>query len=160
MAYKQIPKQHDKEAVTSDQVVYIISCQGLCAHKEWLYLKFQFTATYFVSMAAKSSDLGDKTSEANLQVDGQVEKAVQGAADWQETEEEDSSLITWQHGSPVQRPPLGHLDTKHCLEIWVNLTDELGDVPPPPHAWVAPVVGGYAVRSQSWTYWGSSHWPR
>ena len=34
-----------------------------------------------VSMAAKLSDLGDKTSEANLQVDGQVEKPAQGAAD-------------------------------------------------------------------------------
>ena len=39
-----------------------------------LYLEFQFTATNFVSMAAKLSDLGDKTSEANLQADGQVKK--------------------------------------------------------------------------------------
>ena len=55
-------------------------------------------------------------------------------------EEEDSSphhLPTW---SPVQRPLLGHLNTKHCLEIQVTLTDELGDVPPPSHAWMAPVV--------------------
>ena len=42
-------------------------------------------------MAAKSSDLGDKMSEANLQVDGQVEKPAQGAADQQKTEEEDGS---------------------------------------------------------------------
>ena len=42
--------------------------------------------------------------------------------------------------SPVQRPPLGHLNTKHCLEIQVTLIDELGEVPPPPHAWMAPVV--------------------
>ena len=34
VAYKWSPKQCDKEAVTSDQVVYIISCQGLCAHNE------------------------------------------------------------------------------------------------------------------------------
>ena len=77
--------------ITSDQVVYIISCQGFCAHKECPYLEFQFTATNFVSMAAKLSDSGDKTSEANLQVDGQVEKPAQGAADWQEMEEEDGS---------------------------------------------------------------------
>ena len=32
-------------------------------------------------MAAKSSDLVDKTSEANLQADGQVDKPAQGAAD-------------------------------------------------------------------------------
>ena len=70
-----------------------------------------------MSMAANSSDLGDKTSEANLQVDGQVEKPAQGAVGWCEIEEEDSSphhLLTW---SNVQRPLLGHLNTKHCLEI-------------------------------------------
>ena len=37
-----------------------------------------------MSMAAKLSDLGDKMSEANLQVDGQVEKPAQGAVDQQE----------------------------------------------------------------------------
>ena len=73
-------------------------------------------------MAAKSSDLSDKMSEANLQVDGQAEKPAQGAADQREMEEEDSSphnLRTW---SFVQRLLLGHLNTKHCLEIWVTLT--------------------------------------
>ena len=93
-----------------------------------------------MSMAAKSSNSGDKTSEANLQVDGQAEKPAQGAVDWQEMEEEDGSppnSLTW---SPVQRPPLGHLNTKHCLEIQVILMDELGDIPPPPHAWMAPIV--------------------
>ena len=34
VVYKQIPVQCDKEAATSDQVVYIISCQGFSAHKE------------------------------------------------------------------------------------------------------------------------------
>ena len=70
-----------------------------------------------MSMAAKSSNLVDETSEANFQTDGQVKKPAQGAADLQETEEEDSSplcLATW---SPVQRLPLGHLNAKHCLEI-------------------------------------------
>ena len=129
-----------KEAVTSDQLVYIIFCQGFCTYKEWPYLEFQFTTTNFMSMAAKSSNLGDKTSEANLQVDGQAEKPAQGAADWQEMEEKDGSppnSLTW---SPVQRLLLGCLNTKHCLEIRVTLTDELGDVHPPPHAWTAPVV--------------------
>ena len=28
----------------------------------------------------------------------------------------------------------------YCLEIQVTLTDELGDTPPPSHAWMAPVV--------------------
>ena len=45
-------------------------------------------------MAAKMSDRGDNLSEANLQAEGQVERPAQGAADWQEMEEEDSSPIT------------------------------------------------------------------
>ena len=43
---------------------------------------------------------------------------------------EDSSplhLLTW---SPAWRPPLGHPNMKHCLEIQVTLA-ELGDMPPP-----------------------------
>ena len=35
VAQKWIPKLRGKEAVMADPVVYIISCQGLCAHKEW-----------------------------------------------------------------------------------------------------------------------------
>ena len=89
-------------------------------------------------MAPKSSNLGDKMSEANLQADGQAVKLAQGAADWWEMEEEDSSPHNSLMWSPVQRLPLGHL--KHCLEIRLTLTDELGDVPPPSHAWMAPVV--------------------
>ena len=34
VAYKQIPKLRGKEVAMSNQVVYIISCQGLCTHKE------------------------------------------------------------------------------------------------------------------------------
>ena len=70
-----------------------------------------------MSVAAKSSDSGDKTSEANLQAEGQVEKPAHGAADQWETEEEDSSphdLPVW---SPVHRLPSGRLNMKHCLEI-------------------------------------------
>ena len=92
-----------------------------------------------MSMAGKSSDLGDKTSEANLQADGQAEKPVQGAADQWETEEEDSSPPNSPTWSPVQRLLLGCLNTKHCLEMRVTLTNELGDVTPPLHAWMSPV---------------------
>ena len=93
-----------------------------------------------MSMAAKSSDLSIKISEANLQVDGQVDKPAQGAVDQWETEEEDSSPHNLPMWSPVQRLPLGQLNRKHYLEIQVTLTDELGDMPPPSHAWTAPVV--------------------
>ena len=111
MAYKQIPPQHDKEAATSYQVVYIISHQGLCAHKEWPYLEFQFTATDFMLMAAKMRDRGDNMSESNLQADGLVERPAQGAVDQWEMEEEDSSPITCQHG-PLSRGCL------QAISIW------------------------------------------
>ena len=134
VAYKWSPKLYDKEAVTSDQVVYIISSKGLCTHIEWPYPEFQFTATNSRSMAAKSSDLVDKTSEDNLKADGQAEKPAQGVADLQEMEEEESSSLHLPTWSPVQRLLLGCLNMKHCLEIWLTLTDELGDVPPPSHS--------------------------
>ena len=91
MAYEWSPKQCDKDVVTLNQVVYIISCQGLCTHNEWPYPEFQLTATNFVSLAAKLSDLGDKTSGSNLQTDGNVDVPTQSAKDPQEPEEEDSS---------------------------------------------------------------------
>ena len=94
----------------------------------------------FMSMAAKSSDLVDKMSEANLQADGQVEKPAQGVADLREMEEEDSFPLHLPMWFPIQRPPLGCLNTKHCFEIQVTLTEELGNMPPPSHSWMAPLV--------------------
>ena len=79
-------------------------------------------------------------TEANLQANGLVEEPAQRGANWWETEEEDSfphNLPTW---SPVQRPSTGRLNINYCLSIQVTLTDELGDVLPPLHAWTAPVV--------------------
>ena len=111
-------------------------------------------------MAAKSSDLVDKMSEANLQADGQMEKPAQGAVDLREMEEEDSSPSCSLMWSPVKRLLLGCLNMKYCLEIWVTLTDELGDVPPTLSFLDSSVGGRYAVRSQSWTYLGGSDWPR
>ena len=78
-------------------------------------------------------------SEVNLQADGLVERPAQGATDQWETEE-DSSHQNSPMWSPVQRLPAGRLNMNYCLEIQVSLTDELGDVPPPSHAWTAPVV--------------------
>ena len=55
-------------------------------------------------------------------------------------EEGDSSphnSLTW---SPVQRLPAGHFNTNYCLSIQVTVTDELGDVPPPTHSWMTPVI--------------------
>ena len=79
-------------------------------------------------------------TEANLQADGLMEEPAQRAANWQEMEEEDSSPPNSPTWSPVQRLPMGCLNTNYCLSIQVTLTDELGDVLPPLHAWMAPVV--------------------
>ena len=93
-----------------------------------------------MSMAAKLSDSVDKMSEANLQACCQMEKPAQGVADLQGMEEEDGSPLCSPMWSHVQRLPLGHLNTKHCLEIQVTLTDELGDVPPPSHSWMPLLI--------------------
>ena len=91
-------------------------------------------------LAAKSSDLVDKMSGANLQVDGHVEVPTQSVKDLWELEEEDSSpshSLSW---SPAQRLPSGHPNMKYCLEIQVTLMEELGAIPPPSHSWMAPLV--------------------
>ena len=78
--------------------------------------------------------------EANLQANGLVEEPAQRGANQQETEEEDSSPHNSPTWSPVQRPSTGCLNTNYCLSIQATLTDELGDVLPPSHAWMVPVV--------------------
>ena len=70
-----------------------------------------------MSMATKSSDLADKTSGANLQVDGQMEVSTEGMKDLQGPEEEDSSPFHSPSWSPVQRLLSCHPNAKYCLEI-------------------------------------------
>ena len=140
VVYKWSPKQCDKDAANWNQVVCFISCQGLCTQIEWLNLESQFTATNFMSMVAKSSDLVDKTFGANLQMEGHLDMPSQSAKDQQESEAlgcSPSHLPSW---SPARRLPSSHPNTKHCLEIHVTLTAELGTVPPPSHSWMAPLV--------------------
>ena len=68
-------------------------------------------------MAAKSSDLVDKVSGANLQTDGHVDMPTQSAKDPPEPEEEDSSPSHLPSWSPAWRPPSSCPNTKYCLEI-------------------------------------------
>ena len=100
----------------------------------------------FMSMAAKLSDLVDKMSEANLWADGQVEKPAQGVADLWEMEEEDSSPLWLPMWSPTQRPPLGCLNMKYCLEIQVT-NRRIGGHAPTLSFLDAPIGRRYAVRS-------------
>ena len=69
-----------------------------------------------------------------------MKKPAQGVVDLWEMEEEDDSPLCSLMWSPAQRLLLGHPNMKYCLEIQVTLTEELGDMPPPFHSWVAPLV--------------------
>ena len=55
-------------------------------------------------------------------------------------EEDDSSPYDSPTWSLVQRQPTGRPSMNYCLLIKAILTDELGDVLPPPLAWMALVV--------------------
>ena len=69
-----------------------------------------------------------------------MEVPTQGMKDLWGSEEEDSSPSHSLPWSPAWRPLSGHHNVRHCLEIRVTLTEELGAVPPPSHSWMAPLV--------------------
>ena len=81
-------------------------------------------------MAAKLSDLVDKMSGANLQMEGHADVPSQSAKDLWESEALGSSPSHLPSWSLARRPPSSHPNTKHCLEIYVTLTEELGAVLP------------------------------
>ena len=91
-------------------------------------------------MAAKTSEQGDNMTEANLQVDSLEERPAQRVVDHCEMEEDDNSPHDSPTWSPVPRLPTGHPSMNYCLSIKAILTDKLGDVLPPLHAWMVPVV--------------------
>ena len=99
-----------------------------------------------MSMTAKLRDLVDKTSEANLQVDGQAEKPAQGAADLHEMEEEDSSPLHWPMWSPTQRPLLGCPNMKHCPGDTSDSNRRIGGHAPTLSFLDGPVGRRYAVK--------------
>ena len=103
-------------------------------------LECQFTATNFMSMAAKSSDLVNKTSGTNLQMEGHVNVPSQDAKDLWESEASGSSPSCSLSWSPARRLLSSCPNMKHCLEIHVTLKEELGALPPPSHSWTAPLV--------------------
>ena len=93
-----------------------------------------------MSMAAKLSDLGDEMSGVNLHMEDHANMPPQSAKDLWEPEALDSSPSHLPSWSLAQRPLSSHPNMKHCLEICVTLTEELGAVPPPSHSWTAPLV--------------------
>ena len=91
-------------------------------------------------MAAKSSDLGNRMSEVNSQMEGPADVQPQSAKDLQELDALGSSPSHLPSWSPARRLPSSCSNMKHCLEIHVTLREELGAVPPPSHSWTAPLV--------------------
>ena len=91
-------------------------------------------------MAATWSDLGDRTSGANLLMEGHVDVPSQSAEGQWESEALGSSPSCSLSWSPARRPPSDCPNTKYCLKIQVTLTEELGTVFPPSHSWMAPLV--------------------
>ena len=93
-----------------------------------------------MSMTAKSSDLGNETSEVNSQMEGPMDVPSQSAKNLWELEASGSSPSHLPSWSPARRPLSSHPNTKHCLGIHVTLTKELGAVPLPSHCWTAHLV--------------------
>ena len=123
-----------------NQVICFISCQGLYTWFEWLHPEFQFTATNFMSMATKSSDLGNRISGASLQMEGHTDMPSQSAKDQWESEVLGSSPSHLPSWSLAMRPPSSHPNIRHILEIHVTLMEKLGTVPPPSHSWMETLM--------------------
>ena len=93
-----------------------------------------------MSMAAKLSDLVNRMSEADLQMEGHADMPSQSAKDLWESEALGSSPSCSPSWSLARRLLSSYPNMKHCLEIHVTLTEELGAVPSPSHSWTAPLV--------------------
>ena len=73
-------------------------------------------------------------------MEGHRDVPSQSARDLQELEASGSSPYHLSSWFPARRLPSSHPNAKHCLEIHVTLTEELGAVPPPSHSWMAPLM--------------------
>ena len=140
VAYKWSPNQCVKDAVNANQVVFFISCKGLCNQFIWLDPEFQFMATTIMSMAARSSDLEDWIYGANLQTEGHVGMESQCWKDPEETGALDSSPSHSPSLSLARGPLPSCPNTRYCLGIHVTLTEETDVVPPLFHTWTVPLV--------------------
>ena len=79
-------------------------------------------------------------SGAILQTEGPADMPFQNAKDLWELEALGSSTSHLPSWFPARRLPSSCPNMKHCLEIHVTLTEELGTVPPPSHSRMAPIL--------------------
>ena len=103
-------------------------------------IQFQFMTTTVVSMAAKSSNLDDQISGANLQTEGCTLIPPSSQKSLEETGVSGSAPSHSPSQSLARQPLPGHSETWYCLGIHVTLTKGIGAAPLPPNAWTAPVV--------------------
>ena len=84
-----------------------------------------------MSMVAKSSNLVDEMSGANLQIEGYADMPSQSSKDLWEPEVLDSSPSHLPSWPLAQRLLSSCPNIKYCLEICVTLMEELGQYPHP-----------------------------
>ena len=92
---------------------------GLCAQTVWKNLEFQFTATVFMSVAARSSDLDDQKSGVTLQTECHTLTPSSGQNGPEDPEAFGSAPSLSPSKSPVRKPDCN--ETWYCLEIQVIL---------------------------------------
>ena len=97
-------------------------------------------ATTVASMAAKSNDLEDHTSGANLQTKGHTPMSSRGQKDPEEMGASGSAPSHLPLWSPARKLLPSCPNTRHCLGIHMTLTEETEATPPPPHAWMVFLV--------------------
>ena len=97
-------------------------------------------ATVYVSMATKSSDLGDQRTGASIQTGGHTLTPLSGQHGPEETEAFGGTPSHSPSQSPVRKPTPDCPGTQYCLEIQVISTEDGGSTPPPLCAWWVPVV--------------------
>ena len=95
-------------------------------------------ATAIMSVATKSSDPEDQTLGANLPTEGHIPKPSRGQKDPEEMGASGSAPSHSPSWSLARKLLSGCPNTRHCLGIYVTLTEETGAAPPPPHTWAAP----------------------
>ena len=76
---------------------------GLCAQTEWTYLEFQFTVTFYMSMATKSSDLNNWKTGASIQTEGHTLTLPNSQHDPEDTEAFGSAPSWSQSQCPVRK---------------------------------------------------------
>ena len=103
-----------------------------------LHLEFQFTATVFVSMATRLSNLDEQKPGTSIQKEVHTLTTPCG---WNGPEDPEvfGSTPSQSSSQSLVRKPDCH-ETWYCLEIHVVSTKDERAVPPPSHTWQAPIA--------------------